>query len=195
MKKILFVFIVAIFSLTSCNQTRRIVTDTPIKTNILGIEIGKTMSSGKIQDVLINNTDTYFLPLPKKNGNAEVYRYIPVLLNFNYGGLTWTYIDVGTTNDSKVYAVSLVGSYESMESAKQQYDSAVAIFTKKYGKGNVNESDSNGSNIYWTDDVNSVRLICYKSSAVNGSDRCFCELYYINNALSDKVDAENQPDI
>jgi hypothetical protein len=111
-------------------------------------------------------------------------------LNFNYGGLSWSYLDVGVTKNSEVYVINIVGSYESEESAKQQYDAAVAIFTQKYGKGNVSEN-----NTFWTDGANSVGLIYYKASTLNGSDRNFCELYYTNIELSDKVAAENQPDI
>lgn len=193
MKKIFFVFFVAIFSLVSCNQSSkssRIVSSVPIKTNILGIELCKKITHDGVEYALMDKTDKYFLVTPKKNGNMEVYRSIPMSLNFNYGGLSWSYIDVGVTKDSEVFVVNIVGSYESEESAKQQYDAAVAIFTQKYGKGNVSEN-----NTFWTDDVNSVGLTYYKSSALNGSDRSFCELYYVNIALSDRVEAENQPDI
>ena len=140
----------------------------------------------------MDKTEKYFLVTPQKNGNVEVYRSIPFGLNFNfnYGGLSWSYVDVGVTKNSEVYVINIVGSYESEASAKQQYDAAVAIFTQKYGEGNVSEN-----NTFWTDDVNSVGLTYYTSSALNGSDRSFCVLYYVNRALSDQVQAENQPDI
>ena len=193
MKKIFYVFLVAIIGLTSCNQSSkssRIVSSVPIKTEILGIELCKKITHGGVEDALMNKTDKYFLVTPQKNGNVEVYRSIPLGLNFNYGGLSWSYVDVGVTKNSEVYVINIVGSYESEESAKQQYDAAVAIFTQKYGKGNVSEN-----NTFWTDDVNSVGLTYYKSSALNGSDRSFCELYYVNRELSNRVEAENQPDI
>lgn len=190
MKRIFLVFVIAIFSLVSCNQNGLIVTDVPIKTDILGIELCKKMTSGDVKGALENNTDLYFLTMPQKNGNIKVYRCIPMGLNFNYGGLSWTYIDVGVTKDTEVYIVNFVGSYESVENAKQQYDSAVAIFAQKYGKGNTGENS-----IFWTDDVNSVGLTYYESSSLNGSDRSFCELYYVNREIVDRVEAENQPDI
>jgi len=193
MKKIFCVFLVAIIGLTSCNQSSkssRIVSSVPIKTEILGIELCKKITHGGVEDALMNKTDKYFLVTPQKNGNVEVYRSIPFGLNFNYGGLSWSYVDVGVTKNSEVYVINIVGSYESEASAKQQYDAAVAIFTQKYGEGNVSEN-----NTFWTDDVNSVGLTYYTSSALNGSDRSFCELYYVNRALSDQVQAENQPDI
>ena len=190
MKRLFIPIVVAIYGLVSCNQTGRIVTDTPIKTEILGIELCKKMSSSEVQNALTKNSDRFFLTLPQKYGNVDIYRSTPMGMNFTYGGLSWSYVDVGVTKDSEVYVLNLVGSYESVESAKQQYDAAVAIFTQKYGKGNVKEG-----NTYWTDDVNSVGLSYHESSALDGSDRSFCELYYINIALGEKVNAENQPDI
>jgi len=185
------VFVIATFGLVSCNHAGRIVTDVPIKTEVLGIELCKKMTSGDVENALTNNTDLYLVTMPQKNGNVEVYRSFPMIgLSFNYGGLSWTYIDVGVTKDSEVYAICLVGSYESVENAKQQYDSAVAIFTQKYGKGNVGEG-----NTFWTDNVSSVGLTYYESSSLNGADRSFCELYYLNIGLSNKVETENLPDI
>lgn len=185
-----FVFLVVIFSLISCNQSKRIVTDIPIKTEVLGVKLCEEMSVSEVRYALMDHTDKYFETTTQKIGSAEVYRSVPMDLNFNYGGLSWTYIDVGVTKDSEVYVLILGGSYESEESAKRQYDSAVAIFTQKYGKGNVRDNV-----VFWTDDVNSVGLVYNKASAIDGSDRWFCELYYCNIALSEKVKAENQPDI
>jgi len=190
MRRMFVVFVIAAFGLVSCNHAGRIVTDVPIKTEVLDIELCKKMTSDDVENALANNTDLYFLTMPQKDGNVEVYRSIPLGLSFNYGGLSWTYIDVGVTKDSEVYVINLVGSYESVENAKQQYDSAVAIFAQKYGKGNVGEG-----NTFWTDNVNSVILTYYESSSLNGADRSFCELCYTNIGLSNKVETENQPDI
>lgn len=191
MKKIFFIFIITAFSLISCNQSRIIVTEVPIKTEILGIELCKKIyTTGEINDALAEHTNQYFFTTPKKDGNVEVFRSIPIGFSFNYGGLSWTYIDVAVTNNSEVCMVKLSGSYESEETAKQQYESAVAIFSQKYGNGNVSEN-----NTFWTDETNRVCLSHFKASALDGSDRYFCELYYVNIELSDKVVAENQADI
>ncbi len=191
MKKIFFIFIITAFSLISCNQSRIIVTEVPIKTDILGIELCKAIyNEDDINDALAEHTNKYFFTTPQKDGNVEVFRSIPLGLSFNYGGLSWTYVDVAVNSNSDVYMVKLVGSYESEETAKQQYESAVAIFSQKYGKGNVIEN-----NTFWTDNANSVGLIYYKASTLNGSDRNFCELYYTNIELFEKVGVENKPDI
>ena len=195
MKKTFVVFI-AILSLISCNNTKRIVSDIPIKTNVLGVELCERMTFEQVAEVLAKNTNLYFMPVPmsQQGGGSVVYRLMPEGLNFQYGGLSWTYIDVNVTKDSEVCSISLVGSYESIENAKRQYDSAVSIFAKKYGKWNKVEGESE-SIAYWTDDVNSVGVGYAESSTLNGADRSFCELYYVNIALSDKVEEENQQDI
>lgn len=191
MKKVFVSLVIAVITFASCNQTGRIVTDTPIKTNILGIELCKKMSSDEVADSLMKNTDRFFLSMPQKNGNAEVYRSMPMGMNFTYGGMSWSYIDVAVTSEKEVHTIYLVGSYESVENAKQQYNSAVELFTQKYGKGNSEIEN----NTFWTDNVNSVGLIYEASSAIDGSDRSFCYLYYTNRLLNDKAEAENQLDI
>ena len=182
---------VSILIVSSCNQTGRIVSDTPIKTNILGIELCKKMTSNEVTEVLMNNAGQFFATMPHKTGTTEVYRSIPKEMHFRYGGLSWSYIDVCVTSEKEVHTIYLVGSYESIENAKQQYNSAVELFTQKYGKGNSGMSN----NMFWTDDVNSVGLLYEATSSIDGSDRSFCYLYYTNIALRDKAEQENQPDI
>jgi hypothetical protein len=191
MKRAFIPFIISVFAIMSCNQTGRIVSDTPIKTNILGVELCKKMTTSDVVDALMTNTDKFFTCMPEKNGNSEVYRSFPLDLNFAYGGLSWSYIDVSVTSEKEVHTIFLVASYESVENAKQQFDSAVELFTKKYGKGNSRMEN----NMFWTDNVNSVGLIYEASSSINGSDRSFCYLYYTNIALSDKVEEEKHSDI
>ena len=191
MKRAVIPFIISVFAILSCNQTGRIVSDTPIKTNVLGVELCKKMAALEVADSLMKNTGRFFMPTVEKVGTAQVYRLTPMGMNFNYGGLSWSYADIGVTSAKEVHTIYIVGSYESVESAKKQYDAAVEIFTHKYGKGNSGMEN----NTFWTDNVNSVGLLYQASSALDGSDRSFCYLYYVNRALNDKVEAENQPDI
>lgn len=190
MKRFLPLFVLSVITVVSCNLTGKIITDTPVKTNILGIELCKNMTSDEVADSLTRNTENLFLSMPIKKGTIEVYRSFPMGLYFTYGGLSWSYVDVFVTNEI-VYMISLVDSYESVENAKQKYDSAIDLFTQKYGKGNLADKSST----FWTDNVNTVVLRHGASSALDGSDRSFCELCYINVALTDKVNKENQPDI
>ena len=87
MKRVLIPFIILILAFTACNN-RRIVSETPIKTNILGVELCKTMNSNDVCDSLMLNTGEFFLSVPEKNGNIEGYRLVPWDQNFTYGGLS-----------------------------------------------------------------------------------------------------------
>ena len=177
MKRILIALLVVIFGLTSCEHT----TDVPIKTNVLGIELCKKMSVGDVEYALGKNAQEYFYTTVEKDGSIEGYRSIADDLSFGYGGLPWLYIDVLVNNNSEVYVISMVGSYESIDSAKKQYDAAVSTFTKKYGKGNVVDDAT-----IWTDGISEIEIRYEKTAAKGGSDRSFCYLVYRNIELSQK---------
>lgn len=191
MKKLAILFIIPILALMSCNQTGIIVTDTPIKTNILGVELCKKMTSKEVNDALMESTDKFFVSMPQMDGDLKFYRSIPMGMNFMYGSLTWSYIDIGVTQEKEVYSIGLKGSYESIENAKQQFNSAVKLFTQKYGEGNTTEDDT----VFWTDNVNYIGLRYYEFSSLDGSDRSFCDLYYTNIALENMVNNDTQLDI
>lgn len=194
MKRFLtIIFAIAIF--VACNPNKRIISTVPIKTNVLGLELCESTTTSKIEKILNKNTDHYLYPFYEKDGNTTFCKFVPISSHLTrgsilYGGLSWTYIQVGISEDSKVYFIGLVGTYESLETAKQQYDNTVEIFVQKYGMGNESEN-----NTFWTDETNSVSISYYKSSTMDGSDRYFCELAYINAALLDKIAADNLSDI
>ena len=123
MKKRLFTIIVAIFSLISCNQPRKIVTDVPIKANILGVELCEKMTFNEVQNALYDNCDNYvyFYTETCKVGNVEVYSFIETVSDsFIFGGLSWLQFDTCISKNFGVYKVRLVGSFESLEGAKKQ---------------------------------------------------------------------------
>lgn len=186
MKRILIALLVVIFGLTSCEHT----TDVPIKTNILGIELCKKMSVGDVEYALGKNAQEYFYTTVEKVGSIEGYRSIAKDLSFGYGGLSWMYIDVLVNNNSEVFVISMTESYESIDSAKKQYDAAVSIFTKKYGKGNVVDDTTT-----WTDGISEIEISYEKAAAEDGSDRSFCYLVYRNIELSQKLREEIREDI
>ena len=94
--------------------------------------------------------------------------------------------------DKQIVQITIVASFESIERAKDQFSAASEIFTQKYGKGNVNEEYHN---IFWTDETNSVGLTYEESSSINGSDRSFCSLYYVNIEMATALQNANTPDI
>lgn len=190
--KRLFIAILICLAVISCNSNKRIVSETPIKSEILGIELCKKQSMSEIEEALMEHTDKFFFIKPEKVNNLKQYRSFPVDFNFLYGNMGWTYCDILVTEDDEVITINFVGSYENLDDAEKQYKTAVELFTNKYGKANVNE-DNNLS--FWTDDINTVSVQYSNSSSLNGSDRSFCELHYENIALSDKAKKENELDI
>ena len=80
-----FVFLVVIFSLISCNQSKRIVTDIPIKTEVLGVKLCEKMTTREVRYALMDHTDKYFKTTTQRNGDVKIYSNIPTELNFNYG--------------------------------------------------------------------------------------------------------------
>lgn len=184
--------------LVSCGNTpqKRIVSQTPIKTEVLGLKLCDVTSESKVEKALTKTTDKTFLTNQEKSGSSLTIRAIPLTIGgfdpFAYGGLSWHYVDVTLNENKQIVQICLTASYENIERAKEQFSAAIGVFTQKYGKGNVNEDEQSA---FWTDDTNSVGLSFVESSAVNGNDRSFCQLYYVNIDLADALDKANTPDV
>lgn len=174
------------------NTPKRIVSEVPIKTEVLGLKLCDLSSERAIEKAITKATDKIVLTDSEKNGVGTNVRVFPVSLDLNYGGLSWHYVDVTLNEDKKIVFISIVASYENVERAKEQFNAATQVFTQKYGKGNLNEEYQN---VFWTDDINSVGLTYVESSALNGNDRSFCTLYYVNRELSDALEKANTPDV
>lgn len=190
-----FAFILSAFIvLSSCSNgvQKRIVSDTPIKTEVMGLKLCDVSNEKTIENAISKEVGKNVMGESYKNGVGTVVRVFPVSLDINYGGLSWHYVDVSLNEDRKIVQIKLVGSYESIERAKEQFETATQIFTQKYGVGNNNEEYQLK---FWTDNTNSVGLSYEESSSINGSDRCFCSLYYVNIELADALDKANTPDV
>jgi len=153
-------------------------------------------SESKVEKALTKATDKTFLTTQEKSGSSSVVRAIPLTIGgfdpFSYGGLSWHYVDITLNESNQIVQICLTASYENLERAKEQYSAAIGVFTQKYGKGNINEEYQNA---FWTDDTNSVGLSYIESSAVNGNDRSFCTLYYVNIELWEALEEANMPDV
>ena len=174
------------------NTPKRIVSETPIKTDVLGLKLCDESSERAIKNAITKISDRSVQAESKKYGVGTGVRAMPVSLELRYGGLSWTYVDVILNEDKKIVSISMVASYESIERAKDQFDAAIKVFTQKYGIGNYNDDHQN---VYWTDDINSVGLTYEESSAINGNDRSFCTLYYVNIELATALEIANTPDV
>ena len=174
------------------NTPKRIVSEVPIKTEVLGLKLGDVSSEKAVEKALTKATGKYVLTESQKNGIATVVRAIPTSLEIAYGGLSWHYVDVTLDKDKKIAQISIVASFENIERAKEQFNAAGQVFTQKYGQGNINQE---AQNAFWTDDTNSVGLSYMESSAINGEDRSFCTLYYVSRELYTALEEANIPDV
>ena len=174
------------------NTPKRIVSEVPIKTEVLGLKLGDVSSEKAVEKALAKATGKYVLTESQKNGIATVVRAIPTSLEIAYGGLSWHYVDVTLDKEKKIAQIAIVASFENIERAKEQFNTAGRVFTQKYGQGNINQE---AQNAFWTDDTNSVGLSYMESSAINGEDRSFCTLYYVSRDLYKALEEANIPDV
>ena len=194
----IFSIVLATLLIASCGNTpqKRVVSETPIKTEVLGLKLCTVTSESKVEKALAEATEKTFLTTPKKTGTYTVVRAFPLTIGgfdpFIYGGLSWHYVDVTLNEGNQIVQICLTASYENIERAKEQFTAAVGLFRQKYGKGNM---DAESQNTFWTDNINSVGLSYAESSAVNGNDRSFCELYYVNIELWEALEEANMPDV
>lgn len=185
-------YLFCLFLLASCNmQQKRIVSETPVKSNILGVELCTETTADEIVSAITEETGKFFLPQIEEVGTGTVVRLVTLTMDIYYGGASWSYIDVFLDEDSNVICIRLNASFESIDRAKDHFTVMKSTLEQTYGKGN--EVDDNIA--FWTDDTNSVRISYEESSAINGNDRSFCYMDYINIELSNEYEQANVPDV
>lgn len=185
-------YLFCLFLLASCNmQQKRIVSETPVKSNILGVELCTETTADEIVSAITEETGKFFLPQIEEVGTGTVVRLVTLTMDIYYGGASWSYIDVFLDEDSKVICIRLNASFESIDRAKDHFTVMKSTLEQTYGKGN--EVDDNIA--FWTDDTNSVRISYEESNAINGNDRSFCYMDYINIELSNEYEQANVPDV
>ena len=178
--------------LASCNmQQKRIVSETPIKSNIMGVELCTETSADEIVSTISEETGKFFFPQIEEVGTGIVVRLITLTMDIYYGGTSWSYIDVYLNEGSKVICVRLNASFESIDRAKAHFTVMKSTLEQTYGKGN----EFNEAVTFWTDDTNSVRISYEESNAINGNDRSFCYMDYINIELFNEYEQANVPDV
>lgn len=182
----------AVLFLPSCKGVtkQRIVSETPIKTEVLGLKLGDVSSEKAIEKSVSKEIAKQVYTESEKYGTGTIVRAFPLFLDLTYGGQSWHYVDVWLDENRKIVEIRITASFESVERAKDHFDTATLIFTQKYGKPNEKQQ-----NVFWTDNTNSVGLLYHESSAINGDDRSFCELYYVNRELIDAFEKANTPDV
>lgn len=184
----------------SCeNRTqKRIVSETPIKTEILGLKLCEVTDEEEVEYALGEATDKFFHTIVEEIGAGTCIRAFSMTLfgynqdPFIYGGLTWHYVDIFINDREEIVKINITASFESVDRAKDQFDAATIILSNKYGKPNVNEV---GQANFWTDNINSVGVHYEESNTINGDNRSFCWIYYTNIELAEELQEKNQPDV
>lgn len=177
------------FLICSCSSTtnKRIVSKTPIKTEILGLQLCEAVNEIDIQNTLAKATDKAITINREKMGDIFMYRAYPIseiVSQIHYGTLSWNYIDVTLNKNGQIVGISFTGSYDSVGLAKKQYEAACKVFNQKYQEGNVRK---NNHVTFWTDDCNTVGIEYEQSLDLMGNRRSYCTLYYVNISLSDEA--------
>ena len=171
--------------LLSCvGQTNnRVISSIPINDEIMGLKLGAKSSENDIQKMISQATgDSFFLSNSKLGPGISV-RAISTDFDFSFGGFSWSYADFLLNEESVLYELSFIRSYENIERAKEQFEQIIATLTQKYGRSNR----PNESTAFWTDDTVSVGTMYEEASAIDGNDRCFCHLYYVNISLTERA--------
>lgn len=73
--------------LASCNmQQKRIVSETPIKSNIMGVELSAETTADEIVSTISEETGKFFFPQIGEVGTGTVVRLITLTMDIYYGG-------------------------------------------------------------------------------------------------------------
>ena len=186
------VFMLGLLSSCGDGTPERVVSETPIKTEILGLKLCSASNGEAIKKAISKATDKDFYYNSEKDGSSTRFRLSPRYDNhFSYGGVTWHYMDVYVNKEGIIAAIELTASLESQEQAQNLYDKMSKVLFQKYGVNNKS-SIPEGRRAFWTDDKNSIGLVCYKGMTVDGRNRYFCSMYYVNRDLYGKIESAMQ---
>lgn len=189
MKKYIILLFTVVLVSSCLNQQKEIVSSKPIQTDILDLKLGEKMTETEIIDAVSSQIGTQLIPQNESYGEATVMRLLPISLSFQFGGYSWTYVDVFLDKNSEISRIDLTMSTESIEAAKLQFNNVKNSLTNKYGKGNDEDEAA-----YWTDNINLVAVYAEESSTITGIERSFCTLSYTNiereEALEETAESE-----
>ena len=191
MKKFLICLLLSV-CFASCNSEKKInVSEVPIKTNVLGVEMGQKVDiyftyNLWIEPMFLTGGLVFTPSFEQITPNIVSYTCWPKSKDcYYYGGVQWNYLTICTIKNKIVFDITLRGSYDTIEDAKTQYNNVLIKVSEIYGKGNIVQ---NGT--MWTDMVNFIILSSYEDKAENGSIRGFCDLRYRNIELEKEMAKE-----
>ena len=178
---------------SACIINRRVVSDTPVKSEILGLKLGDVSNALLIKTTLQKEINKMLYSETERIGIGTVVRvYAFSQEPIQYGGQPWHYIDVSLDKENRIVDIRFYGSFEKLEQAKAHFEESVKTLANKYGKSNKSEDCQN---LFWTDNTNSVGVAYIESSTITGQNRSFASMYYTNIALADELEKNNIPDV
>ncbi len=188
-------FALLCLSISSCgNNKKEVLSKVPIKNEIMGIKLGEEASRSEIENAFSTAIGMDFRSYEQEQEKGKLIRTSTYIWNFQYGGSAWTYADILLDEKNRVYDIEFSSSYESMESAKKQFDLLKASLVQKYGKYNIRRAPDK-SVLKWTDGVTSIGLSHYEGRALNGENRFFCTLFYVYDVLANPYREQNAADL
>ncbi len=195
---IIFTFFLS-FSPFCDAQTQRInqrITQTSIKTDILGLTLGAKSSEEDIINRLTRETGFPIKAIRQRQGSGIAYALGPRNNSssndkFFYAGCSWDYAVVRLDKDNRIYQIGFEITSADPEPARDRYTDMVKLFIQKYGRGAMESDTSFG----WTDLTSMITLEYTKATSRGETDRYYCQLYYYNVQLFNANNASNAPDI
>ena len=177
----------------SCNrEKKRVVSDVPIKTEIMGMKLGEVIDKDSIVPVVSAAAQQSFSSVITAKDAYYKVRCFSDDVVLHYGGFSWHDVEVSLHSNNKVAMILFSFSFESRDHAKKRFDKLKQSLTNKYGQGNER---GDGDAMFWTDDTNSVGVRYEEGTSVYGEVRFFCKLYYANIALVEDIKAHLETDI
>ncbi len=176
-------------------QTPRI-TQTPIKTDILGLTLGAISSEEDIINSLKRETGFSIDVVRQRQGSGIAYALTPHQSSssydlFFYAGCGWDCVIVMLDKDNKIYQIGFDFISSDPEPTWDRYTKMARLFTQKYGTKAI-DSDTG---FCWCDLTSFITLEYKKGTSIGKTDRYYCTLYYFNLQLYNANNASNVPDI
>ena len=185
----LLVSVLTIALLSSCGNgtTKRVVSETPIKTEVLGLKLCSVSNGEAVRRAVSKATDKDFDCSSEKVGVHSSYCLTrPFGQEFYYGGESWHDINVYISKEGRIAEIGFNTSYGKLAQIQKQYDQLCQALSKKYGEGNKNNKQGH-KNKFWTDNINTVGVTMGMVTSNSGARCAYCTLYYLNRELYKKV--------
>lgn len=194
---VLTAFALLCLSISSCgNNKKEVLSKVPIKNEIMGIKLGEEASRSEIENAFSTAIGMDFRSYEQEQEKGKLIRTSTSIWYFLYGGGAWTYADILLDEKNRVKDIEFTFSNKENESAENQFEVLKASLVQKYGEYNIRQApDKFKSLLKWTDGVTSIGLSYYEGRALNGENRFFCTLFYVDDVLANPYSEQKAADL